>query len=165
MIKKIGVNVLVIIIGLITSILIESELRQLIQTLFKSLTSNAIHFYGKDFHLFASSYYYISFGLLFLIIWTSWTSLTARQKILNGLTTLVIFFVSLTAVSWFDSNRMIVECTACNDGTRGIHYNGINYDGIIIFSLIISIIPTGLRILRRKPPAHYNIFAPGGVDV
>jgi hypothetical protein len=63
MIKKIGVNVLVIIIGLITSILIESELRQLIQTLFKSLTSNAIHFYGKDFHLFASSYYYISFGL------------------------------------------------------------------------------------------------------
>jgi len=165
MIKKIGVNVLVIIIGLITSILIESELRQLIQTLFKSLTSNAIHFYGKDFHLFASSYYYISFGLLFLIIWTSWTSLTARQKILNGLTTLVIFFVSLTAVSWLDSNRMIVECTACNDGTRGIHYNDINYDGIIIFSLIISIIPTGLRILRRKPPAHNNIFAPGGVDV
>jgi hypothetical protein len=165
MIKRIGIGILVFTLGLITSILIESELRQLIQTLFKTLTNNAIHFYGKDFHLFASAYYYISFGLLFLISWTSWTNFTTRQKILNGLLTMVIFLLSITVVSWLDSNRKIVECTACDDGRRGIHYNDINYDGIIVVSLIISIVPTGLRLLRRRPPAHNKKFMPAAGDV
>ena len=154
MIKKIGVSIVLLVLGLIISVLAEPKLRLLIQTLFKSLTNNAIHFYGKDFHLFASPYYYLSFGLLLLVAWFSWNGLTSKQKILYGLMTTLIFFVSIISISWLNSNAMIIECTACNDGTRGIHYNDINYDGIIIGSLFLSMIPSGLRLVRRRKAAR-----------
>lgn len=157
MMKKILINLLIITLGLITSLLIESHLRKLIQTLFKTLTGNAIHFYGKDFYLFASPYYYICFGLFFLIIWISWTNQSSSQKILNGLLTIVIFLLSLMAISWLDGTLKIVECTACNDGRRGIHYNDINYDGIIMISLAISIIPTVILLIKKMPPTSSKI--------
>lgn len=148
MVKKIGIGFFTFALGLATSIFVESGLRRLIQTLFKILTSNAIHFYGKDFHLFASSYYYLSFGLLFLIIWIFWNGLSTKGKIANGLMTLVIFFISIVMLSWWGSMAKIVACTACNDGTRGIHYNDVNYDAIIAISLLISILPTGFRQIK-----------------
>jgi hypothetical protein len=161
MIKKIGVSIVLLVLGLIISVLAEPKLRLLIQTLFKSLTNNAIHFYGKDFHLFASPYYYLSFGLLLLVAWFSWNGLTPRQKIIIGLVTTLIFLISIILISWLSSNAMIVECTACNDGTRGIHYNDINYDGIIVGSLFLSMIPSGLRLMRReKQPAHNKMHVP-----
>lgn len=153
MIKKIGVSIVLLVLGLIISVLAESKLRLLIQALFKSLTNNVIHFYGKDFHLFASPYYYLSFGLLLLVAWFSWNGFILKQKILYGLVTALIFFVSIIVISWLNSNAMIIECTACNDGTRGIHYNDINYDAIIIGSLFLSMIPSGIRLMRRRKAA------------
>lgn len=153
MIKKIGVSIVLLVLGLIISVLAESKLRLLIQALFKSLTNNAIHFYGKDFHLFASPYYYLSFGLLLLVAWFSWNGFILKQKILYGLVTALIFFVSIIVISWLNSNAMIIECTACNDETRGIHYNDINYDAIIIGSLFLSMIPSGIRLMRRRKAA------------
>jgi hypothetical protein len=149
MVRKIGISIGLVILGLIISMLAESNLRHLIQILFKASTNNAIHFYGKDFHLFASASYYLSFGLLLLITWFSWMGLSSNQKVLDGLLTTIIFFVAIVFISCLNSNAMIVECTACN-GTRGIHYNDINYDGIIIGSLFLSMIPSGLRLLRKR---------------
>lgn len=153
MIKKIGISIVLLVLGLIISVLAETKLRLLIQTLFKGLTNNAIHFYGKDFHLLASPYYYLSFGLLLVIVWFSWIGLTSKKKITYGLVTTMIFFISIISISWLNSNAMIVECTACNDGTRGIHYNDINYDGIIVGSLFLSMIPSGLRLMRTRKAA------------
>jgi hypothetical protein len=136
-------------LGLIISMLAESKLRHLIQILFKASTNNAIHFYGKDFHLFASASYYLSFGLLLLITWFSWTGLSSNQKVLDALLATLIFFIAIVFISCLNSNAMIVECTACN-GTRAIHYNDINYDGIIIGSLFLSMIPAALRLVRKR---------------
>jgi hypothetical protein len=149
MLKKIGISIGLVMLGLIISMLAESKLRHLIQILFKASTNNAIHFYGKDFHLFASASYYLSFGFLLLITWFSWTGLSSNQKVLDALLTTVIFFIAIVFISCLNSNAMIVECTACN-GTRGIHYNDINYDGIIIGSLFLSMIRTALRLVRKR---------------
>lgn len=167
MIKKIGISIALLVLGLAIAMFAEPRLRHFIQFLFRSLTDNAIRFYGKDFHLFASPYYYLSFGVLLLTIWFSWSGLTSRQKTIDGLSTLTIFFVAIIIISWLNSNRLIVECTACNDGTRAIHYNDINYDGIIIGSLVLSMIPSGLRILRRRSSQHTTkaISHGGTVDV
>lgn len=150
MVKKFGISVGLLVLGVTISVMAESKLRYLIQTLFKTSTNNAIHFYGKDFHLFAGVHYYLGFGLLLPIIWISWNGLTSRQKTLDGLLTTIVFFVAIVIICWLNSNEMIVECTACNDGTRGIHYNDINYDGIVVGSLLLSMIPSGLRLVRRK---------------
>lgn len=153
MIKKIGVSIVLLVLGLTISVVAEPKLRLLIQALFKSLTNNAIHFYGKDFHLFASPYYYLSLGLLLLVAWFSWNGLTPRQKVMYGLVTTLTFLISIISICWLSSNAMMVECTACNDGTRGIHYNDINYDGIIVGSLFLSMIPSGLRLMRTRKAA------------
>jgi hypothetical protein len=145
MVKKIGISIGLIILGFTISVMAESGLRHLIQTLF---TRNAIHFYGKDFHLFAGPYYYLSFGLGLLVIWFSWDGLTPKQKAIDALLTLIIFFIAIGFISWVVSTKMVVECTACNDGTRGIYYNDINYDGIIIASVLLSMIPSGTRLMR-----------------
>jgi hypothetical protein len=148
MIKKLLIGTLAFAAGLATSILAESELRQLIRTLFRKLTNNAIHFYGKDFHLFASSYYYLSFAFIFLIIWISCKDHYIKENTKTGLMVLVIFFLSIVMLSLLDSNGRIAECTACQNGIRRIHYNDINYDAIICISLWASIIPVGLRQIK-----------------
>jgi hypothetical protein len=159
MIKKIAISIGLLVLGLAISVFAEPKLRHLIQTLFRISTNNGIHFYGKDFHLFASVYYYLSFGLVLLTIWFSWNGLTPRQKVVDGLLTTMIFFIAIIIISWLNSNAMIVECTACNDGTRGIHYNEISYDVIIIGSLFLSMMPSGLRLIRRrKQPAHNKSY-------
>lgn len=166
MIKKIITSIGLLLLGTAVSILLESSLRKLIQTLFKSLTHNAIHFYGKDFHLLASRYYYLSFGVLFLLIWFSWYGLTTRQKLTDGLVTIILFCFAVIAISWVNSNFMIVECTACN-GTRGIHYNDINYDAIIVSGLLASLIPSCRRLIRQRSSRHTTqaISHGGTVDI
>jgi hypothetical protein len=167
MIKKIGISIGLLLLGTAISVFTESSLRNLIQALFKSLTNNAIHFYGKEFHLFASPYYYLSFGVVLIVMWFSSDGLSARQKLMDALLTIILFFVAVIAISWVNSNLMIVECTACDDGTRGIHYNDINYDGIIAGSLLSSLIPSCRRFFRRRSSQHtaQAISHGGTVDI
>lgn len=42
---------------------------------------------------------------------------------------------------YFDSSIKLLECTACDDGTRVLRYNDIRYDSIFVISLIISLLP------------------------
>ena len=147
--KKILISIGLFIIGIAISSFAEDQLRYLIQTLFKILTNNAIRFYGKDFYFFGSPYYYVSFGLSFPVTWYSWSGLTTRQKVTGLLLTFVIFFIAIIGISWAISNMMIVECTACKDGTRQIRYNDVNYDGIILGGLFLSLVPAGMRLIRR----------------
>jgi hypothetical protein len=153
MIKRIATALSLFAFGVIISVLAELELRRLIQALFKMLTFNTLHFYGKDFHLFSRLYYYLGFGLVCPLIWFSWTGLSLKQKTLDFLRITVIFFMALVVASWFASNAMLDNCISCNDGAPGVYYNDINYEAIIAASLLASMIPVGFRFfsLNFKP--------------
>ena len=77
----------------------------------------------------------------------------------NGIICLLIFGISLIGISVIDANIKVVECTACDDGIRKLHWNGINYGLIIGTSAIIPIIPSLIRIIKRlkKASVQHNI--------
>jgi polyferredoxin len=152
MIKRIIILVVVFIIGLVVSLFTEPYLREWIQYLFKISTNNAIQFTGKNFHLFASSFYYASFGFMMVLFWVVIMDKRCKPRSVFGLLSIIVFALSLTFCCYVNSNLKIAQCTACNDGVRRIHYNEISYEGLIITSLIISILPIGVRLIRK--PAH-----------
>ena len=146
-------------LGLIVSALVEYRLRQIIQSLFKNLTNGAIHFYGKDFHLFASVYYYLSFGMSFLVFLILYNGSSLKQRLIGVILAVGAFLMAVTIICWFEANRMIVECTACHDGTRGIHYNDINYDGVAMVGLLVALIPGMIRVVWKRRSADAGIGA------
>ena len=132
------------------SILAKYRLENLIQTLFRKFTDNPIHHTGTEFYGISSLYYYLGFGLLVLIIWTSWTDITPKQKIFDGLFMIIIFLASITVITWIMSSGIIIDCDACENDIRAINYYKINYNGIVFISLFLSIIPSGQRVIKRK---------------
>ena len=78
------------------------------------------------------------------------------QLLKNGLISILIFGILLIGISAIDANFKIVECTACDDGIRKLHWNEINYGLIIGVSAIISIIPSLIRIIKLRKKPVYN---------
>ena len=72
---------------------------------------------------------------------------------LDGLLMTVIFFSSVTVIIWVISSGIIIECDACEDDILAINHDKINYNGIVLGSLLLSSIPSGLRIARTKVAA------------
>jgi hypothetical protein len=136
------------VIGVVISVLAESSLRSIIQTFLKFFTDNSIHFFGKDFHLFASVYYYLSFGLFGLVTLIYWNVLEGKRK-LSLILSILSFIIWLVVICYFYGALKIIECTACNDGIRNLHYNEVAYDGIIISSLLLSIMPMVLLNISK----------------
>ena len=149
MIKKVVISFFVFLAGVMLAIFTESELRQLIQNLFRYLTGYRIHFNGKNFHLFAPTYYYISIGLFVGILFMTKFNLTTRQAVRLILIEILTFFSKLTIICLISSNLLLIECTACGDGTRGIHYNEISYSFIVLSSFGISILPSVIMKIKR----------------
>jgi len=150
MLRKSLFSILTVFLGIAIAIVFEQGLRQLIQTLFKLSTDNNVYFVGKDFHLFASLYYYVSPGLLTIVLFFASSRSTIKQTIINVIIAISIFFSALTMVSYIDSNGKIAQCTACSDGKRGLNYNEINYDGITVVSLIIASIPSLIQLIKKR---------------
>ena len=149
MIKKIILGIIFFAIGFGIAIYFDSFFRFRIQDLYQWSTSNGIQFNGKDFYLFGNPIYFISFGLLF-VIFSLANSKTQRIKILkNGILLVVIFIVALIGISAIDANLKIIECTACDDGTRKLGYNEINYGIILSISAIVSLIPSLVTLIKK----------------
>ena len=78
------------------------------------------------------------------------------QMLKSGILNFLIFGIILIGISAVDANLKVIECTACNDGIRKLHWNEINYGLIIGISIIISIIPNLIRIIKRTKKPAYN---------
>lgn len=148
--KKIIFGILAFIIGIGISLFSYSFFREQIQIIFLWSTSNRIKFTGKNFYLFGSNFYSLSIGISFFVL--TLENLNQRLTVIskNGIMYLLTFGISLIVISAIDANIKVIECTACDDGIRSLHWNGINYGLIIGTSAIISIIPSLVKIIRTK---------------
>ena len=129
-----------LLVGIVLAFLFEDYYRQFVRFSFKFFNGDNIQFIGKNFHLFASNIFVVFFG-----IFTSLTFLllkfTARQyKIKRVCLTVLIFFVMTILITALDSKRLIIECTACDDGIRKLTFNELTYDKYFIISLTTSIV-------------------------
>ncbi len=140
--------------GVIVSILAESSIRSFIRVTYKFATNNRIYFVGKDFHLFASYYYYLGFGLSITLFYLAVNHLYWKKKIIHGVVFIVVFIGAIFLVSAIDSNLKLISCTMCDDGTMPVRFNWINYDGITILSLALSSIPCLIFFFKRRKNNH-----------
>lgn len=151
--KKIIFGILAFIIGIGISLFSYSFFREQIQNIFLWSTSNRIRFTGKNFYLFGSNFYYLIIGISFLVL----TLENLNQRLIgifkNTIICLLIFGISLIGISAIDANIKVIECTACNEGIRSLHWNGINYGLNTGTSAIISVIPSLIKIIKRTKKA------------
>lgn len=73
-----------------------------------------------------------------------------RKVILHLLISISICIFSIGFICWLDSNLKLVQCTACNDGTRKLHWGDIPYNNIFATGVLISLLPLLISILRQR---------------
>ncbi|SHJ42556.1 hypothetical protein SAMN04488007_0294 [Maribacter aquivivus] len=153
MTKKIIFGIIAFIIGFGIALYSESFFREIIQDVFKWSTSDKIKFVANNMYIFSDKTYYITLGIVPLILTLENLNKKMTTFLKNGIICLLIFGISLVTISVIDANIKIAECTACDDGIRKLHWNGINYGLIIGASAIISIVPSLIRIIKRTKKA------------
>lgn len=128
----------VFIITVILSLYLEESYRRLVRFSFKFFNGEHIQFFGKNFHLFASLNFIITSGLFASLAYLTLLNTSTISTFKRLLLTIVIFFTATFLITAVDSNRLIIECTSCDDGIRKMHYNELAYDRYFIISIAIT---------------------------
>lgn len=155
--KTILTTIGLFLIGFVVAFLLEDFYRQFVRFSFKFFNGDNIQFFGKNLHLFASDSFVIAFGLF-----TSLTFLLLKfsyrpNRLKKTCVTIIFFFTTTILVTAFDSTRLVVEYTACNDGIRRLHFNQPAYDKYFIISLATALAYLlTTYLLERKRPRKTN---------
>ncbi|EWH09371.1 hypothetical protein IZU89_07545 [Cellulophaga lytica] len=158
MTKKIIFGILAFVIGIIIAYSSESFFRGIIQDIFKWSTSDKIQLVEKNFFVFSNKLYFLTFGIGLLILMLDNLNQKLADYLKNIIISLLIFGILILGFSSLDANLKVVECTACDNGIRKLHWNDINYGLILGLSAIFAIIPSLIRIIKRiKKPAYNNV--------
>ncbi len=150
MIKKIGFGIVFSIIGMAIAIFLTSFFRNQIQLLFQLTTHGRIQYFGKDFYLFLSPLYYISFTISIIMLGMANLTLNFKLILKNVLIWIGIFTIMLIIVCTIATNFKIIGCTTCDDGILVMRYNEINYTVILSISAVFASIPSILKISNQK---------------
>lgn len=126
-------------VGFIVAYLFEDYYRQLVRFSFKFFNGDNILFIGKNFHLFASYSFVTAFGLFVSLTFLLLKFSSRPNRLKRTCIAIIFFFATTILVTAFDSMRLVVECTACNDGIRRLTFNQPTYDKYFIISLTIAV--------------------------
>jgi len=153
--------VIIFLLAAVFSFYYEDSYRAFVRCCYKFFQGNKINFIGKNFHLFASSQFLLSSELYGTVL-TFLLYKRSCRRLVFFFFSLLIFFASTIISAYFDSTFKIIECTACADGVRNLHFNAISYDAYYTGSLVASLLFllfTNLQGLKRTTPA------PGTKDI
>ena len=128
----------------------ENSYRVLVRFFFKYFQGDKIKFIGKNFHLFASPYFVVAFGLFSVLLTMLLYGQSNRRKFIYLFLTIALFFITTIATTYIDSFGKVVDCTACLDGVRSLHFNAVNYDFHFITSLVVGLLPLLWTFLKRQ---------------
>jgi len=149
-IKIILLLLLVFVLTITLAVYYENHYRVLVRFFFNLFQGDKIKFIGKNFHLFASLYFVVAFGLFSVLLTMLLYGQSNRRRFVYLFSTIVLFFIATIATTFIDSFGKVVECTACKDGVRSLHYNAINYDFHFITSLLVGLLPLLWSFLKRQ---------------
>ncbi|CAN5557804.1 hypothetical protein BH11BAC3_BH11BAC3_12670 [soil metagenome] len=133
----------------------DESYRKLIRHLYVVLSNGKISFFIQKLYLhFPGAAFVLSSGLFMITLIFLAYRQTTKQQVVNIAFGLLLFFASILTQSYLDSFFIIVECTACSDGTIKLNYSDISYDLIFISSLLLAIIPVATtevkKFIKRK---------------
>lgn len=138
--KAAFISIGLFIVGSTSTFLFDEYYRQLVRFSFNYFNGDHIQFTGKNFHLFPSNSFIITFGLFsslaFLLLKFSNTARIIQKCFFS----ILCFFISSICIAALDSEIIIVQCTACDDGIVPLQYNDITYTKYFIISLSITLI-------------------------
>ena|SRR5690606_35683184 len=124
-----------LLVGILLAFLFEDYYRQLVRFLFKFFNGDNIQFFGKNFHLFASDIFVGTFGLFTSLTFLLLKFSSRPNRLKRVCVTVSIFFAMTIIITALDSKRLIIECTACDDGIRRLTFNQPTYDKYFVISL------------------------------
>lgn len=145
--------------ALIIAFLTDAYVREIIQEIFKWSTDNRIKFIGKGFEFYASDYYYLAIGMGFFFIAFDNVKRKSSEIIVNSLVALILFCAAVFTLSTIDASLKVAECTSCDDGILELQKNAVNYDLIVIVSVLIAIIPNLFRITKMFIKLYRSYFS------
>ena len=164
-IKLILLLVLTFVLTVTVAFYYENSYRVFVRFFFKLFQGDNLKFVGKNFHLFASTYFVVAFGLFSVVFTLLLRGQTKKGKFLYSALAFILFFSTTVATTYIDSLGKVVKCTACQDGVRSLHYNEINYDFHFVTSLVVGLLPLLWTFLRKqlsngrhKKPAYNKVF-------
>ncbi|MDR0793131.1 MAG: hypothetical protein LBE82_07465 [Chitinophagaceae bacterium] len=146
-----------LLVGFVLAFYFENYYRQLVIFFFKFFNGEFIQFIGKNFHLFASFGFTISFGVFCALtfLFLKFSSRNKRWK--RTLLTILIFFGTTALITAFDSTNFALGCSDCDDRIRKLPYNKITYDKYFIISLTVSILYLFIMfLLDRKKQKKFH---------
>jgi len=155
--KKIIVRIISFFVGVGIAFLTESFFRGFIQDIFQISTSDKIQFIGKNIHFIPNIIFLLTLGLSLVIFSIENSDKNSSQIFINLIRSLFIFFISIILISAVDANLKVFECTNCIDGIRKLNWNDINYGIILGSSILISIIPSLIKIKKTNSTKKYEI--------
>lgn len=168
--KQILLLLLVFILAVVISFYFENSYRVFIRQLFNFFQREKIQFVGKNFHLFASPYLLIAFGLFCVMLTILLSGHSKKNRLIYFVFTALLFVITTFATSFLDSTGYVVECTACKYGVRNLNYNEINYDFHFITSLLVGLLPViyvflKTHISKKQPRKPYFSAISSASDV
>ncbi len=138
--KTILTTIGLLLVGIVFAFLLEDYYRQLVRFSFKFFNGDNIQFIGKNFHLFASDRFVAVFGLFTSLTFLLLKFSSRPNRLKRICVTVIVFFVTTILITALDSKRLIIECTACDDGIRRLTFNSVTYDKYFIISLTTAIV-------------------------
>lgn len=149
--KTILATVGLLLVAIIVAFLFEDYYRQLVRFLFKFFNGDNIQFFGKNFHLFPSDSFVVAFGLFTSLTFLLLKFSSRPDRLKRTCVTVIVFFATTSLITALDSKRLIIECTACDDGIRRLTFNEITYDKYFIISLTTATVYLlTVYLLERK---------------
>lgn len=127
-------------VSIVAAFLFEDYYRQLVRFLFKLFNGDNIQFFGKNFHLFPSDTFVVAFGLFTSLAFLLLKFSSRPNRLKRTCVTVIVFFATTILITELDSKRLIIECTACDDGIRRLTFNQLTYDKYFIISLSTAIV-------------------------
>lgn len=136
--KTILVVLGILLVSIIMAYYVEEYYSRLVRFSFTIFNGDHIRFVGKTFHFFASPAFVIASSLFNVGVFFFLRMASPPSRSKRALLVITIFFVATFIITALDSSRLVIECTACNDGIRPLRYNELKYDNYFIASLSMA---------------------------
>ncbi len=149
-IKIILLLLLVFVLTITLAVYNENSYRVLVRFFFNFFQGDKIKFVGKNFHLFASPYFVVAFGLFSVLFTFLLYGQSKKSVFFYSALAIILFFITTMVTTYLDSKFKIIECTACQAGIRSLHYNAINYDFHFITSLVVGLFPLLWTSIKKQ---------------
>jgi len=139
----------------------EDNYTMLMKSLYEKLSFQSINFISTGFNIHIPSslfvFSFVTFTLLFIFLLYF---MTIKQRMLNILITSIVLIISTLVYVYFDAIKIVHSDLSNLSGKVELQQYDINYDLILVTTLIISLLPALITVLLKYSGKEYKDVLP-----